>query len=163
MIKSGEILTLKRKWEAAMERFDDVITKFPNTNFMMLAYKKKAEILKSKGELNPAIEYFHKSLGQLGTDIDAEIQFMIGECYEDSNNYNEALKEYLRVSYLYPRSNYWMIKSIFRSANIFERLEKWDEAKKLYEKLIALNIDESKYARERLEWIKSRVEKSNPI
>ena len=44
-----------------------------------------------------------------------------------------------------------------RAATLFENRGRWKDARKIYEELSGANLEEAKYARERLEWIKNNV------
>jgi len=50
-----------------------------------------------------------------------------------------------------------VVKSYLRLARIFEDKNDWEEAKKIYERISSMNIDESKFAQERLEWINKNL------
>jgi len=63
------------------------------------------------------------------------------------------MTEYLKVGYLYPKSRYWTTRARLRTAQILELLERWADARKIYEEISQEDIQESKHARERLRWM----------
>ena len=49
---------------------------------------------------------------------------------------------------------FWAVRAQLKCAQAYEALEKLDEAKKLYERLAGMDIEESAFAKQRIEWIK---------
>ncbi|MFH1656066.1 MAG: tetratricopeptide repeat protein [Candidatus Omnitrophota bacterium] len=88
------------------------------------------------------------------SDLDeAQIHFKIAELLEEKNDLDKAVEAYLKVAYLSSGDNPVVIKSYLRAARIFEDKESWQEAKKIYEKIASEDVEEAKFAKERLEWI----------
>jgi len=50
-----------------------------------------------------------------------------------------------------------MVKSLLRVAAIYEDAENFKEAMNIYKRIISLNVEEAKYAKERIDWIKTHV------
>jgi hypothetical protein len=65
----------------------------------------------------------------------------------------------LKIPYLYSQEKQWIIKAYLRMARIFEQEQKWDEAQVTYTKILDFKTEESKYAQERIDWIKSHLKK----
>ncbi|MCK4248216.1 MAG: hypothetical protein KAX15_00395, partial [Candidatus Omnitrophica bacterium] len=78
------------------------------------------------------------------------------EWYEDANKPDKALEEHIKISHLYPESNYWAIRSNLRAAGIFASKQQWDMACKFYGKVVKTGTEESKFAAERIKIIKER-------
>jgi len=74
------------------------------------------------------------------------------------NQHDRAVEEYLKVSYLYPRDVYWVIKAYLRIARIFEDDEQWENAIITYTKILKFKTDESKFAQERLDWMDEHIQ-----
>ncbi len=87
----------------------------------------------------------------------AELQFSIADTYELLNRPDKAVEEYFKIPYLYAHETGWMIKAYLRIGRIFEDQENWTEAKRVYSRVLEHNTEETKYAQERLEWIKKNV------
>jgi TolA-binding protein len=88
---------------------------------------------------------------------DAQIYFKIAELFEEKKDLNKAIEAYLKVAYLSPQHDPMMVKAYLRAARIFEDRESWQEAKRIYEKIANEDVDEAKFAKERLEWIKNNI------
>lgn len=155
-IKLGEMLAAIGKESEAIRRLEEVIDKHPNTPFEKLSLEKIGEILKKQNKPEEAIPYLKKALTDEGSELNARIQFHLAECYEDLSNYDTAVTEYLKVPYLFNNKSGWGAKAQLRSARIFEKENKIEDAKRLYEKLAKEDVDEAKYAKERLEYFNGR-------
>ena len=83
--------------------------------------------------------------------------YRIGESFFALKKYSEALDAFKKIvpgSYIYPDSIDIVVGSQLACAGLLEKQDKWQEAEKFYEKVSAMDVDESSYARERLEWIR---------
>jgi tetratricopeptide (TPR) repeat protein len=87
----------------------------------------------------------------------AEIQFKIAETEEAQGKTQEAIEEYLKVTYLYSENQVLVVKSLLRVAAIYEDKENFKEAVNIYKRIVSMNVEEAKYAQERIDWIKTHV------
>ncbi|MBI4707874.1 MAG: hypothetical protein HY761_08125 [Candidatus Omnitrophica bacterium] len=85
------------------------------------------------------------------------IQLKIAEVLEAQGKVNEAIEEYLKVTYLYSDNNTYSVKALLRVAEIYEGMENFKEASNIYKRIIATSAEEAKYAKERLDWINQHV------
>ncbi|NLE64567.1 MAG: tetratricopeptide repeat protein [Elusimicrobia bacterium] len=83
----------------------------------------------------------------------AELQFLIADTYEIMNLRDKALEAYFKVPYLYPQETSWGVKAYLRVGKIYENQEDWDKAVTAYQKVADMNVEESKFALERLDWV----------
>jgi len=87
----------------------------------------------------------------------AGIQLKIAEVKEAQGKPDEAVGEYLKVTYVYPEDNALVTKALLRVGTLYENKENFKEALKIYNKVISLNVPEAKFAQERIEWIKTHT------
>ena len=130
--------------------------KFPDSESTINAYRKIANFKKDAKDLDGAIGYLRKALGTKNNELNAQVQYEIAESFEKQGDLVKAVEEYLKVSYLYSKGAFWSVRAQLKCAQLFERLDKPEEAKKLYEKLAGMDIEESSLAKSRLEWLKER-------
>ncbi|MCK5260430.1 MAG: tetratricopeptide repeat protein, partial [Candidatus Omnitrophica bacterium] len=124
------------------------------------AYIKIAEIHKKTRNYAKAISAYKNALdsdAKRSEHSNAKLQFLIADAYQLLNENDQAIDEYLKIPYLYPKDVSWVIKAYLRMARIFEDGEQWNEAKITYEKIIKFETDESKFAQERLDWISENI------
>jgi len=143
---------------AAIETYENVVESSPE--FRRDARWKLAEVYKKSEEYPKAIESYRSALKAdqgLSELTDAQLQFHIGDLYEFMNQNEQAVEAYFKIPYLYAKDTAWTVKAYLRIARIFEDEDKWEESKAIYQKIIDLEIEESKFAQERLEWIKENA------
>ncbi len=124
--------------------------------FMRDSFIKSADIYLQQDQHAKALNEYEKALKAakgLSTIKEVEIYFLIADTYEIINENNKAIEAYLKIPYLFPDELHWTTKAYLRMARIFEDEEDWKNAKLVYEKIVNQQVDESKFAKERLEWI----------
>jgi tetratricopeptide (TPR) repeat protein len=89
----------------------------------------------------------------------ATVLFVEAEALMHQGKADEAVQEYLQVTYLYPDSGDLTVKSLLRVASIYESKENFPEALAIYKKIIAMGAPESKYAQERIDSIAAQASK----
>ena len=144
--------------DSSIETYQNIIDTSPK--FKRNAYIKIAEVQKKVENYTDAISAYKNALE---SDVknsghsNAELQFLIADAYQLFHKNDQAIDEYLKISYLYPEDVSWVIKAYLRMARIFEDNEQWNEAKITHEKIIKFETDESKFAQERLDWISEHI------
>ncbi len=144
--------------ETAIETYLNIALSAPD--FKRNAYVKIAGVHEKNKEYKQALAAYEEALNAeeaLSELSSAEIQFYIADTHEVLNETETAVEAYLKIPYLYTREKAWIIKAYLRTARIFEDNEKWQQAKITYGKIIDYQMEESKYAEERLDWIKENA------
>lgn len=142
------------KSEEAVAKFEDLASRFPDSESAKQGYKKIARIKKDAKDFSGAIEYLKKALGRENNELNAQRQYEIAECFEEKADLTKAAEEYLKVPDLFSKGKFWALRAQLKAAQVLERLNKTPEAKMLYEKLADMDVEESAFAKKRLEWIK---------
>ncbi|MDP2904674.1 MAG: tetratricopeptide repeat protein [Candidatus Omnitrophota bacterium] len=140
--------------EPALREYKGVVADYPNLSASI--YPKMGDIYFKMGSYNQALEMFKKSLDIVSVKEMPGLQLKIAEVLEASGKADEAIEEYLKVTYLYPQDAALAAKPLLRVAKIYEDRENFKEAANIYKRIVALNTDEAKFANERIEWIKAR-------
>ena len=154
----ADILSREIDPASALETYQDIIKASPE--FRRDAFLKMAEVYRKDQIYDKAIEAYQSALSApkgFGEIKDVELQFFLGDLYELSNKMDKSVEEYLKLAYLYPKETAWIVKAYLRAARIFEGNEKWDDAKTVYQKIIAYKTEELKFAQERLDWINEHI------
>ena len=144
--------------QEAIKTYENIAVDSPE--FIRDAYFNIAQIHKSKQNLRKAIDFYEKALTSKKNSSkinDEELQFYIADLYEVLNKTNKAVELYLKIPYLSKEDSIWSVKAYLRVARIFENADKWEQAITTYKKVVDYNIDESKYAEERINWINKNI------
>ena len=115
-------------------------------------------------EYEKALDAYRSALSAavgLSKFTDPELQFYTAEMHETLNKTTEAIDAYLKIPYVYPAAKDLALKAYLRVGRIFEDREDWQNARVVYEKVIAYGTDEAKFARERIEWIDANAAPHN--
>jgi TolA-binding protein len=156
-MRIGDILAESGRADDAARELKTIIEKYPGTQFEKVASRRIGDMLKERGLYNAAIERYKAAITDTQSNFNAETQFLIAECYEESGDVDQAIPEYLKVKYLYPDISPWPGRAQLRAATLFEGKLRWKDAVKIYEELASGKRGEAKYAKERLDWIKENV------
>ncbi len=149
----ADIYLKEGNFDSALTSYQDTLKEHPN--LASLIYPKIADLFFRTKKYDEAIAFYRKSLEAAGARNASDLQFKIGESRQAQGKADEAVEEYLKVTYLYPESTDLVVKSLLRVAAIYEGRGNAREAAALYKKITAMDVPESKYARERLEELKT--------
>ena len=114
-------------------------------------YPKIGDSYRDVGKFEEALVYYRESLREEGVDI-PQLKFRIAECLEGSGRLREAAQGYLDIG----EDKVLMVKGLLRCGKIYENQENWQAAIGVYERISSLEMEESKFARERIEIIKEK-------
>jgi TolA-binding protein len=153
IIALGDIIVEAGRYSDAIDLLNNLSGKIKDERLEKVINKKIGLIYQSEGFYNIAVTYYRKAITADNNDFNAELQFKIAECLEDESRFEEAISEYHRVGYVYPKSGYWSTRARLRIAQIFENQHRWNEARKIYEDIALEGAEEAKYAKERIAWM----------
>jgi TolA-binding protein len=154
-VLSGDIFLAKSDFQGALKNYEEAARLGGPT--AQDAYIKIAEVYKRRKAPQEAKAALEKALAWEGGRGYSAIQFDIAELCEESGLVQEALEAYLKVYYLYPQDKVSSVKALLRVARIYEDKEDWVEFASILEKIASYDVPESKYARERLQSLKTEV------
>jgi tetratricopeptide (TPR) repeat protein len=123
------------------------------------AYLKMAQIYRNTQNYEKEIETYEKTMRisqSKASTSNAELLFNVADAYEAMGNLEKSIDYYLKIPVQYSDQTPWIVKGYLRVAKIFEDRKDWDGAKVTYMKIIQLKTEESKYAMERMDWIKKK-------
>ena len=154
LLKLADIFKGQNAVQEAYDVLNSCINRFPGTDFEKTAYRKIGNLLMENFLFDRAIGYFRRGLTSQRTELNAQIQFQIGEAYQGKGEYDEAVLEFMKVAYLYPNAKFWALRAQLKAAQSFEKEKKIDEAIKVYEKLAKEDAEEAALAAKRLAELK---------
>lgn len=154
-IAIADIYSKQEKLDLALKTYKDTVEGYQN--LAHLIYPKIGEIYYRMGNYEEAIDYYKRSLDLVPVIQMSNIQFRIAEARQAQARPQEAIEEYLKVSYLYSENNDLVVKSLLRVAAIYEDKEDFKEALNIYKKIASMDVEEAKYAKEKIDWIRTHV------
>lgn len=154
-IAIADIYIKQERNDLALKVYNDTVGDY--ANLASLIYPKAADLYFKMTDYEQALGFYRKSLDLVPVRETANIQFKIAQALQAEGQYLEAVEEYLKVTYLYSENNKLAVKSLLRIAAIYEDRENFKEALNIYKRINSMNAEETKYAQERMDWIRVHV------
>ena len=113
-----------------------------------------------------AVDACRRLLSQVkDEDVKTEVQFYLGECFYLWGKPEQAVVEYLKVTYLHPTNPMWAMTACFKAGEIYEKEKKWDEAIKLYKRVAERykNTKQGDFANERIKRIQQLLSQEGKV
>ncbi|MBN2120056.1 MAG: tetratricopeptide repeat protein [Candidatus Omnitrophica bacterium] len=142
-----EFMLSQGSFTKALEFCDNLIEAYPDSKGFF--YFKKAQIYEDNEDYQQAYQNYLKA--QEAQFDSPQLRFSKGYALEKMGNSGEAIKNFLEGIYIFPDDKKNIIKSYLRIAKLYEKLGQPREASKAYRKIIDMDVEEAKYAREKLE------------
>lgn len=141
----AQLYAQKGKTQEALKLFNELIDS-PSA-VAKIALLEKAFLLKDLKDYSQAIVSFRHAL-EAGLDS-ARLRFFLAFSYEKLDKNKEATDEFYRVIYTFPDNEY-KINAYFHIAKIYEKTNRLEAARGIYQKIISLNTEDSALAQEKL-------------
>jgi len=123
--------------DGAMAMVREFIREYPNDPDRLNLEVKIGSLYMALAEYGRAVEIFRRLRPLAGADAEAEIQFKIGQSLALSGRWEEAVFEYLKVSYLSRETKLpWKTTAIFEAGRAFIKLDQLDRARSMFELVI---------------------------
>ncbi|MDZ7690510.1 MAG: tetratricopeptide repeat protein [Balneolaceae bacterium] len=105
------------------------------------------------GNYTEARDYFNLVAESNTTEIGAEAQYLLGETYQQQQNFKQAIDAYSNVSVLYEAFDEWVAQSMLRRAECHIQLGNTGEARSLLNSLVESypDLPEAKKAQQMLQ------------
>ncbi len=143
-VRTGQI-------QQALHTYNQAERDFPH--LADLLYPKIADIYKDQGDYDKAIAFYRQALQASSINQMRVLQFKIAECLQEQRRLKEAIEEYLKVTYGYSQDKSLVAKALIRVGQIYEDKERFTEARQVYRKVLSMEVQEAKYAQERIQEI----------
>ncbi|MCX5700808.1 MAG: tetratricopeptide repeat protein [Candidatus Omnitrophica bacterium] len=153
-IAMGGVYVGLEKSELAISLYRDTLQRYPNSSKQI--YPEIAELYFKTGDYINALNYYQKSLELSEVNELPALHLKIAEIYEAQSKLDAAIEEYLRVAESPDQDAGLIVKALLRIGQIYEDKENFKEALKYYRRISSMDVQESKFAQERVNQIKGR-------
>jgi len=137
-----------RMWDQAIAHTRRYLKEYPRSD---KAFRKKIDLAQLQMKLKEyerAITGFRQILPYASAEFEAEIQFYIAQCYNESGAYEAAIAEYLKVKYLTkPTKLPWHITALFETGRCLVRTQNFKQAEVIFKRIIKDQGEESNFGR----------------
>jgi TolA-binding protein len=124
--------------EEARNQFEFVISKFPGTDQADKARIGLVKLSLAARDFSAAQSLAQQVATSRTDQIGAEAQYLSGESYLLSKNWNDAVTAFLRVRYVFPSHETWVAKALLGLGQAYEQLGNRVKAKEAYQSAIKI-------------------------
>jgi tetratricopeptide (TPR) repeat protein len=118
------------------------------------------DIYYKAGDYENAELFYSQGIEKSGDNKEtADLRFNLAQVLEARGEFEASCSQYLAAAELYTQSPELSSRSLLRAAKLYEDKEDFQSALKVYNRIMQKGSGESKFAEERVEWIKSNLKK----
>ena len=148
-----------RMWDAALALTRKYIERFPEADDIIQKWVQIGLFYIRLNSYPQAIQCFRDVQMDADAETEAEIQYWIAKCYNDMGDFEQAIFEFLKVKYISrPTKLPWASTALYEAGMAYLKLNKSEEAIKLFEKVMqseGATSDMGRIAKRRIEEIKA--------
>lgn len=137
-LRLAQALVKEKRWDDAYAVALPIAKQFPDFPEQHEVDYVLGRHLANKADFEGARQAYHRVINSPSgtkTETAAKAQFMIAETFFHQKNYEEALREYLRLEILYAYPT-WQAAAMLQAAKSYEQLGEWQKASETYTKLL---------------------------
>jgi len=151
----ADIYLQQGKVEEALKEYKQLFKAYPDLGILL--FPKIAKCYYKLADYEQSKLFFKRALDLIDIKNSADLQFSLAEVYEADNELDMAVTVYLKIADIYKDDRELLTRALLRCAKIYEDKEDFQAALGEYMKIPQDNTEESRFARERIDWIKERI------
>ncbi|MDD5281569.1 MAG: tetratricopeptide repeat protein [Candidatus Omnitrophica bacterium] len=141
--------------EEALSEYLKILKAYPDLG--LLLFPRLAKCYYKVLDYEQAKIFFKKALELTDPREASDIQFSLAEVYEAKDELDAAIAMYLKLADIYSDNAHLSIRALLRAAKIYEDRDDFKNALGIYKRIAQDKTEESKFAQERIEWIKANI------
>ena len=152
--------------EKALNDYRNFLDVYPLLTGLSMERLKAALAFQQHKDYDQAIKSMRETMAVSDeTKIKAEAQYWIGESYQGSGDLEQAIVEFLKVTYLYPSEGMWALTAKYMAAQAYQELGQYENAIKLFNKVAKESGDKRKreYARKKVKELAKMIEAPSEV
>ncbi len=158
----SNLITLYKRvglWDSALEVTRQYIQEFPNAADLMDKRIFLGICLINLNRYQEAIDYFKKLKLEASSEVEPEIQFYIGEAYFNAGQYEDAIREFVKIPLLSRKTKLqWEASALYYAGQAYEKLGRIQDAIRMYEEIVrrpGILIDLKREAKRRIQQLQN--------
>ncbi|MDD5116481.1 MAG: tetratricopeptide repeat protein [Candidatus Omnitrophica bacterium] len=151
----ADIYFQEGRTEEALKEYRQLLKLHPDSG--RLIFPRLAKCYFRSLDYGQAEAFFKKALELAETEDIDDLRFSLAEVYESDNKMQEAADIYLKIADAPGSDRQLSARALLRCAKIREDKDDFRGALEAYEKVPLDDSEESKFARERVEWIRANI------
>lgn len=125
-----------KRWRDAEQVWLRMLQRFPDSQYSGEAALNSARCRMEQGDYSGAISAYTEALPLLDTESRARAFYWMGTSYEQLEDYQSAVVEYLKVSYLASGGGMWVVTAQLKAAECYVKIDRDQAAREIYNKVI---------------------------
>ncbi|MFQ5410759.1 MAG: tetratricopeptide repeat protein [Phycisphaerae bacterium] len=135
LLRLGECQAKLQRWALSEQRFGAFLTRFGDSPQWYQAEFGIGWARENQGLHDEAVEAYRRVIARHTGPTAARAQFQIGQCLFAKKQYEEAVRELLKVDILYAYPE-WSAAALFEAGRCFEKLSKTVEARRQFQTVV---------------------------
>ncbi len=145
-------------WDGALAQTRTYVKEYPDAEDIMSKKILIGTALSNMNRYSEAVDYLKKLKFEANSDEEPEIQFYIGEAYFNSGQYEDAIREFVKIPLLSKQTKLqWEASALYYSGQAYEKLGKIDDAIRMYKEIISrpgILVELKREAQKRIDQLK---------
>lgn len=125
-----------KRWGEAEQVWSRMLQRFPDSQYSGEAALNGARCRMEQGDYRGAITAYTEALPLLDSESRARAFYWMGTSYEQLQDYQAAVVEYLKVPYLASGGGMWVVTAQLKAAECYLKIERAAAAREIYNKVI---------------------------
>lgn len=155
LIKTYQDLGL---WDGILTQARAYVKAFPNADDLIDKKILIGSALINLNRYTEAVDYLRKVKLEASSEAEPEIQFYIGEAYFNAGQYENAIREFVKIPLLSRQTKLqWEASALYFSGQSYEKMGRIDDAIRMYREIIdrpGIMVDLKREARKRIDQLK---------
>jgi len=124
-------------WDGLLAQARTYVEEFPNAADAMDKKIMIGNALINLNRYSEAVDYLRKLKREATSEQEPEIQFYIGEAYFNAGQYENAVREFVKIPLLSKQTKLqWEASALYYSGQAYEKLGRIDDAIRMYQEII---------------------------
>lgn len=145
LLSLGESLAASHQWQKSQAAFERYLAKLPKSETWFQAQFGIAWALENQGRHAEAVSAYREVVARHNGPTAARAQFQVGECLFAMKQYDDAVRELLKVDILYAYPE-WSAAALYEAGRCLGQLNKTAEAQTQFKQVIE-RFGETQWAR----------------
>ena len=144
MLRLGEAQAALQRWSQSEEVFGRYLDRFADSQVWFQARFGMGWARENQGRHDEAIDAYRQVVNRHQGPTAARAQFQIGECLFAKKDYDNAIRELLKVDILYAHPQ-WSAAALYEAGRCFEALSQLGQARRQFTQ-VAEKYDQTRWA-----------------
>ncbi|MFQ5489743.1 MAG: tetratricopeptide repeat protein [Phycisphaerae bacterium] len=135
MLRWGETLAAQQHWPQSEQVFGRYLDRFADSDVWFQAQFGLGWARENQGRYDEAIDAYRSLVDRHQGPTAARAQFQIGECRFAKKDYDNAIRDLLKVDILYAQPQ-WSAAALYEAGRCFEAMSKLGQARRQFQQVI---------------------------